>query len=298
MPVLRFGSRASVVCFAVLSLVLAWCVALPLWLGDGLNEPYFSTVASLMMFTPATAALIVTLLERRGSKFVCDTGIWPIRRPLRVVVAVVLAFVVPVLLVIQAPFVGTWLGVFPGDLENFALLHFVAGSQGPRLYLVDQAVLIVLAGLTNALLAIGEEVGWRGWLWPRLAPSGKLGAILISGVIWGTWHAPLILLGYNYPFAPEWGVLAMCGACTVLGAFLGWIRSYSDSVWPAALAHGVFNASFGLTSLFMTLGASLDTTQSSILGWTGWILPGLVIAIILCVTAFRKPSKDVVSTVR
>jgi len=286
------------VCFIGLSLILAWCVATPLWLGKGLNEPSFTTIASLMMFTPAAAALAVSLLERRGSAFLRDTGIWPLKRSMRFLVSVLLALLIPIALVVQAPFIGTWIGVFPGDLQNFTLLNFVSGTKGPVLYLADQALLIVLAGLANALLAIGEEVGWRGWLWPRLVPTGRLVAILFSGVIWGFWHAPLILLGYNYPLSPGWGVIAMCGVCIVLGAFLGWIRSYSESVWPAALAHGVFNASVGLTSLFMTLGASMDSTESSILGWTGWILPGVVIAVILLVSAIRSGVPGSISTVR
>jgi len=297
-PRLRFGSRLSIVCFVGLSFLLAWCVATPLWLGSGLREPSFTTVAALMMFTPTVAALAVYLLERRGSTFVRDTGIWPVRRPGRFFASVVLAFLVPIALVVQAPFVGTWLGIFPGDLQNFTLLNFVAGTQGPMHYLADQARLIAIAGMANALLAVGEEVGWRGWLWPRLARSGKLMAILLSGVIWGIWHAPLILLGYNYPFAPGWGVAAMCGVCVILGAFLGWIRSWSNSVWPAALAHGVFNASVGLTSLFTTLGASIDPTESSIMGWTGWIAPGAVMALILFGIAMRARFQSSISTIR
>lgn len=288
MPKLRFDSRLSIVFFVALTLLFGWCVASPLWLGKGLQEPNFTTIASLMMFTPSLAAMVILLLEGRGRAFLRETGLWPINRPRRFLASLPLAIAVPVLLVAQAPVVGTWLGVFPGDLQNFALLHFVAGTKGPALYLIDQAVLIAVAGLANALLAIGEEVGWRGWLWPRLLRFGKSVAILVSGVVWGLWHAPLILLGYNYPLAPVWGVFAMCGVCVVLGAFLGWIRTFSDSVWPAALAHGVFNASVGLTSLFMTVGASIDSTEASIMGWSGWVAPAVVIGFVYFLTARRR----------
>ncbi|MGH3651457.1 CPBP family intramembrane glutamic endopeptidase [Glutamicibacter sp.] len=252
-----------------------------------------------MMFTPTIAALVIAIAERRVKSFTTDVGIWPIKRPGKFVIALVLSYVIPLGLILQAPFVGTWLGVFPGDLENFTVLHFVSGQSGPTSYLLGQAGLIVVASLFNSLFASGEEIGWRGWLWVRLQPYGQLAAILISGVIWGIWHAPLVLLGYNYPMATgPWGVLAMCGMCIVFGAFLGWLRTYSGSVWPAALAHGAFNASVGLVSLFMMMGVPLDATKASIMGWSGWILPGLVIAIMFSIGAFMPQRTTSLSTAR
>ena len=90
----------------------------------------------------------------------------------------------------------------------------------------------------------------------------------------------------------------MCGVCIVFGAFLGWLRNFSDSVWPAALAHGVFNASVGLVSLFIVMGAPLDTTQASILGWSGWLLPTLVIAFMLLCGAYNLKRTTNLSTIR
>jgi membrane protease YdiL (CAAX protease family) len=59
----------------------------------------------------------------------------------------------------------------------------------------------IIAGLTlNGLFAFGEEYGWRGYLWDRLANRGRLGSFVCVGSLWGLWHAPLILVvGYNYP---------------------------------------------------------------------------------------------------
>lgn len=280
-------------------MLLAWCVALPLWLGEGIHDENFPFVASTMMFTPAAAALVISLVEGHGRTFIRDVGLWPIRKPKRFVVAMLLAYLVPIFLIVQAPVVGTWLGVFPGDLENFALLHFIAGAEGPGRYLLGQAVLIVVASLVNTIFALGEEIGWRGWLWNRLARLGQIPKILVSGVIWGLWHAPLVLLGYNYPFATgAWGVVAMCGMCTIFGAFLGWLRTLSGSVWPAALAHGVFNAGAGLVALFMMMGAPLNAMQASIMGWSGWILPGAIILIMVKVGAFKDPGTGELSTTR
>ncbi|MGP9726272.1 hypothetical protein CIK76_07775 [Glutamicibacter sp. BW80] len=284
----RIGGLKSIACYTAISLGLAWLVALPLWQGSGLHHPQFMWIAMGMMLTPAVAALCMSLLQRRGKQFLKESGLLPLGKPTRFLLAVLLAYLLPIVLIVQAPIIGTWLGVFPGDLNQFMVLNFVAGTDGPGRYLLGQAGIILVAGLMNLIPALGEEIGWRGWLWPKLQPIGQVPAILISGVIWGIWHAPLILLGYNYPFAKgAWGLAAMCGMCIVVGAFFAWLRTFSGSVWPAAFAHGVFNASVGLVSLFMMMGSMLDSTKASILGWSGWILPGAVILVMVLFGAFR-----------
>lgn len=295
----KIGRVQGTVLFCLLSMILAWIVAMPLWLGGGLAHPSFRWIALAMMITPSIAAVIVASLEGKLGKFFEHVGMWPVRRPWRFITAMLLGILIPVFLILQAVFVGSWLGVFPGDLQNFTILKIVSGEAGVGRYLVDQGGLILVAGLVNLLPALGEEVGWRGWLWPRLQPLGQLPAILISGVVWGLWHAPLILLGYNYPLADgPWGVMSMCGMCIVVGAFFAWLRSFSQSVWPAAFAHAIFNASAGLVSLFMVMGTMLDTQKASILGWSGWILPAALMTVMLFARVFREQEKPEVSTVR
>ena len=138
--------------------------------------------------------------------------------------------------------------------------------------------------------------GWRGWLLPKLMPLGAGPAVLISGVIWGLWHAPLILLGYNYPTAPGWlAVLSMCGMCIVVGGVFGWLRIRSGSVWPAALAHGAFNAAAGLSLLVVAAGDIVDPTQATILGWSGWIVPALLVVVLIATGRFR-PARNIAET--
>lgn len=288
----RIDGPASIVSFAILSMVLAWVVSLPLWLGKGINDPNFTWIAMAMMFTPTIAALTISLIQRRGKVFVREVGIIPIRRPLRFISAVVLAYFIPVALVVQAAFVGTWLGVFPGDLSNFVVFKFASAQTGPTEFILSLALVIAIGGLVNLLAALGEEIGWRGWLWPKLQRLGTVTAILVSGIIWGLWHAPLILLGYNYPNAKgAWGLILMCGMCVVVGAFLAWLRTFSASIWPAAFAHGVFNASAGLISLFTFMGAVVDTKTGSILGWSGWLLPAVILAVMIVFGAFSQRAK-------
>ena len=78
----------------------------------------------------------------------------------------------------------------------------------------------LLSGITiNALFAFGEEVGWRGFLLRQFQQMSFIKASLIIGTIWGIWHAPLILMGHNYPQHPQIGVLMMVVFCILLTPF-------------------------------------------------------------------------------
>lgn len=110
---------------------------------------------------------------------------------------------------------------------------------------------LTLAPLLNVIFAMGEELGWRGFLLPRLLPLGQWTAILISGVIWGVWHAPAIIQGLNYPGRPVLGIFLMIIFCVTLGAIFSWLYLQTRSPWAPALAHGSLNATAGLPVLFL-----------------------------------------------
>lgn len=108
-------------------------------------------------------------------------------------------------------------------------------------------ICLTIAPLINAIPAFGEEVGWRGMLYPLLCEHVSCrSAAIISGVVWGIWHAPAIVMGHNYGMAyagfPLVGILVMTLACVALACFLSWLRDASGSIWPCAVAHGAFNA--------------------------------------------------------
>jgi membrane protease YdiL (CAAX protease family) len=116
-------------------------------------------------------------------------------------------------------------------------------------------------------------------------------AILISGVIWGLWHAPLILLGYNYGDTPGWLALsAMIGMTIVIGAVFSWLRIRSESVWPAALALGAVNAAAGFSLVFVMAGETFSPLKATILGWTGWLVPLVLVIVLLATDQFRAPA--------
>lgn len=110
----------------------------------------------------------------------------------------------------------------------------------------------LVAGFTvNGLFAFGEEYGWRGVLMDELAPLGPVRANLLTGVLWGLWHAPIIALGFNYPGTPVAGALVMCIWVTPLSFILWRSRELSGSVLAPAVIHGAFNGSAGVLTLLV-----------------------------------------------
>ncbi|MEG3616135.1 CPBP family intramembrane glutamic endopeptidase [Isoptericola haloaureus] len=286
--------------YLAISLGLSWLVALPLWLGDGLETPRFTLVALAMMCTPALAAFVVVrFVERRP--LARSLGLVPVRPWGRFFAWMGLAFLVPLLLVAAALVVAAAFGLYTTDLTGFSGLQETIDAQFAALgvteelefpievLVVAQLANIVVGSVINLVPALGEEIGWRGWLLPRLTDRyGVLVAVLLSGVIWGVWHAPLVLLGYNYPDASPLVALAtMVGFCTVTGAVFSWLRIRSGNVWAPALAHGSLNAAAGMHVLFGAAGTSVDTTQATILGWSGWIVPLVLVAVLAATGQFR-----------
>ena len=298
---LRLSARdeRSVGVFLALAFGLSWLVALPLWFGDGLTSPWFTLTAVAMMMTPAVAALIVVFFVERPQLKAWTLGLWPLKPVRRLLGYGALGIVVSIALVLIALPIGALLGVYPADFVNFSAFQQILDQQtggaplpmSTGMLVALQLAILPSAALINLIPALGEELGWRGWLLPKLMPLGTLPALVISGVIWGLWHAPLILLGYNYPGTPGWLALtAMVAMCILVGAIFGWLRLRSGTVWPAALAHAAFNGAAGSYLLFAKAGERIDTTQATILGWTGWIVP-LAIVITLVATGQFAPAK-------
>ena len=111
----------------------------------------------------------------------------------------------------------------------------------------------LFSGITvNALFAFGEEIAWRGFLVKEFNGKKFLSAVLWIGVIWGFWHAPLILNGHNYPQHPEAGVFMMVILCILLTTMLLYFRKKSGSVIVAAIMHGTINAVAGVSAMVVT----------------------------------------------
>jgi membrane protease YdiL (CAAX protease family) len=110
---------------------------------------------------------------------------------------------------------------------------------------------LVLGGTLFAFAAFGEELGWRGLLLSELAPLGFWKLSLWTGVIWGIWHTPLILLGLQFPDEPVVGIFTMIIATLAWSPIYTYLTVRARSVLAATFFHGSFI--FGVfTSVFLT----------------------------------------------
>ena len=112
----------------------------------------------------------------------------------------------------------------------------------PNLFLILAGLQsVVLAPILAIVIAFGEEYGWRGYLQTELFKLGRVRGVLLLGVIWGAWHWPIILMGYNYPGHPVLGVVLMTLYTMGLAVVLGYAVLKSGSVLLAAYLHALNN---------------------------------------------------------
>lgn len=116
----------------------------------------------------------------------------------------------------------------------------------------------LLAGPTvNAIAGFGEELGWRGLLQREIGFLGFWRSSALIGVIWGLWHAPIILQGHNYPEHRIAGVFMMTAFCVLLAPIFSYVRLRAKSVIAAAIIHGSLNATAGVAIAVIKGGSDL-----------------------------------------
>jgi membrane protease YdiL (CAAX protease family) len=115
---------------------------------------------------------------------------------------------------------------------------------------------LTAVALSAIIMYFGEKFGWRGYMFPKLKElMGTTKALIVSGIIWGLWHTPMLIDGHNfgkdatlYPFS---NILLMCVFCFFMGAFLTYLTERTNSIYPAAIAHALTNNVAGILEGFM-----------------------------------------------
>ncbi len=202
----------------------------------------------IRMYIPLATALIVILLP----SFHLDKILEFILRWLRIdLYVVVVSLIVPLI-----PFIVTLLYIkIIGLLSmlNVDVLDKILGKIGKHRVEAWLKLLSLsyLASLTvNAIVAMGEEYGWRAFLFPKLyAYTGLVLAIIISGIIWGLWHIPLILLlRFKSEFyEPRINSIQYILFCLVLAIPESIILVKTNSIIPVAIFHGAVNSIWRIT---------------------------------------------------
>jgi membrane protease YdiL (CAAX protease family) len=144
-------------------------------------------------------------------------------------------------LAIGAPFLIHGLGLGLLVVAGLATLALptLAGPVAPV------ALKLGIGLVITTLLALLEEVGWRGYMLPRMTGLGVGTAMLATGFLHGVWHLPLMLLTNVY-HAGDMRIVAplFVVTLTLAGVFYGFLRLWTGSVWPVAVAHAAVNTAW------------------------------------------------------
>jgi membrane protease YdiL (CAAX protease family) len=150
----------------------------------------------------------------------------------------------------------------------------------PNAFLILAAVQsVLLAPVLAIVIAFGEEYGWRGYLQSELFKLGRVRGVILLGVIWGAWHWPIILMGFNYPGHPLLGVVLMTLYTTGLAVVLGYAVLRSGSVLLAAYLHALNNQVVNFIAAFGF--KPFDTAFSFDIGIYGIVTLAIVALLIL-----------------
>jgi membrane protease YdiL (CAAX protease family) len=207
-------TRNSLICYLVLTFALSSIAYGLLFAGMSLGS-----IVLPLMWSPAAAALITMFLFYRT---LAGLG-WRLG-PWRYLALAVLGSI------------GYWLAIYlPVWLTGLGRLNGsnLASNLSQVPPLIPQAL----------FLALGEEIGWRGFLAPAFHRyRGFAWAGIGTGAIWGLWHVPLMLGGGYDAGTPAWYAIP-CFMISVTGmsVMLAWLRLRSGSLWTATLFHGTHN---------------------------------------------------------
>lgn len=134
------------------------------------------------------------------------------------------------------------------------------------LLLLGSAGGVALGALVNLPFTFGEEFGWRGLLHKETQYLGFVKSALFIGIIWGFWHAPIILMGHNYNNNSYAGVFMMIAFCMVLSFPMNYIRIKTKNVLGPSMLHGMINGSANVLSLYVHDGNLLFNGPAGVAG--------------------------------
>ena len=287
--------RALIYVLLTFALTWAYCLLIvyPVANGEVLSGvPSLVTQLSVAacMFFPSIGVLLTRLITKEGFK---DAWLKPnLKKNLRFYL---LAWFGPAVLTFAG--MGIYFLLFPENLD-LGFSYFIATLESTGapmetlpipislLMLVQCVQALFLAPALNFVTCFGEEWGWRGYLLPKMdGQLPRIPMLLVTGTIWGLWHAPLTAIGHNYgigyPGFPFTGIGMMCVICIVWGIFMAYITLKAKSCIPAVLAHGAINGIAAIGIYFTSDGgnAFVGPAPTGIIG----IIPFAIVAIFMVI---------------
>lgn len=218
----------------------------------------------LLMWAPGTSSLLTRILLREG--FADISLRFGGRRTLKKIPFILLLPVAVGLVAYGSAWI-TGLTAYTGHNGN------IVGS------LVGAILIQMSVGTAMGIISsAGEELGWRGYMLTRLIQARVPKPILMSGLIWGVWHIPLILFG-SYYSGPSLALSIVLFMVTIssINIIISLLRLSTGSIWPAVLFHASWNAI--IQNVFDRF-----TSGTNAYLWTGE--SGILVAVTLMIAAW------------
>ncbi|MBR2046247.1 MAG: CPBP family intramembrane metalloprotease [Agathobacter sp.] len=281
-------TKKRLIIFLAITFLATWgyCLLFVYPFADATSAEAISSLqlrVAATMFIPAICVLITRLVTKEGFQ---NSMIKPnFKGNIRVYL---LAYFGPSILTLLGAIV--YFLIFPNQFDincGYLLKSYEALGvdlntmpMPANLLMFSQGITGILFGpIMNFVTCFGEEWAWRGYMVPKMAENMKtVPMLLVSGVVWGLWHAPLTVIGHNYGMGywgyPFTGILAMCLFCTVIGIFMSYITLKTQSCIPAVLAHGAINA-FASIGIYFTIdggNAFIGPAPTGVIGMIAFIV--------------------------
>ena len=269
--------------FIGITFFLSWLMAILFFLlGGRWNTPVATIIGVAYMFVPMVSAIIV-------QKYLYKE---PLKKPLGISFKLnrwfLVAWFLPPIIAFAAIGISLLFPQVEYSSEMAGLLEKFRGILPPETLEQMESQMAtfpvhpiwialgqgLIAGITiNAVAGFGEELGWRGFLQRELGYMGFWKSSTLIGIIWGIWHAPIILQGHNYPQHRIEGVFMMIVFCLLLAPIISYVRLKAKSVIAAAILHGSLNGTAGLAIMVVKGGSDLLV---GVTGAAGFIILALI----------------------
>jgi membrane protease YdiL (CAAX protease family) len=282
--------------YMIFAFGLAWVIQIiaSIFSRNG-NVAVFQLLLSVCMFMPFLATLIARIpLKGMGwiPKLKGNIG-WILLAWFGPMVLTILgAAIFYIIFPNRLDWSGSYMAIQMGE-EAMAELQ-ATGITVPILTIITVVQACSYVPLVNGLAGLGEEVGWRGVMYPMLKDKlGRVKGMILSGVIWGAWHWPsMVLAGYEYGLeywgAPFLGMAMFCLYTTVGGIILDVLYERTKCIWVPSVGHGAINATAGVPMLMLNAEFADQLTIGPLPIGIISMIPYIIVAILLLVLTGKK----------
>jgi membrane protease YdiL (CAAX protease family) len=243
----------------------------------------------LVMFIPALVAIAFRIIGKEGFR---NVG-WGLRKwwyviPSVLIPLAVIASLAAIFSILNWATLSDKHFLFKDGMLTIQKIPMILGNQAQSLafFGLNLALSLFVQSLLGSVATIGEEFGWRGYVQEMFIQRFGLNrGLILLGIIWGYWHLPIGLMGWNFPEHPILGALILTPISTIfLGIYLGWLYLRSRSIWMPTLAHAAMNLTG--TLLFNELIMPRDDLYLRLAFIAAW---GVVAALCLVSLNCKKP---------